>query len=59
MVRDGVVLTAEGREVPLRVDTICVHGDTPGAADLAARIAAALEWRGTGATVVQPIGTWL
>src|SRR5206468_2095414 len=25
------------------VDTICVHGDTPGAADLAARIRAALE----------------
>lgn len=25
-----------------RVDTICVHGDTPGAADLAARIRAAL-----------------
>ena len=25
------------------VDTICVHGDTPGAADLAARIRQALE----------------
>jgi UPF0271 protein len=25
------------------VDTICVHGDTPGAADLARRIRAALE----------------
>ena len=27
----------------LNVDTICVHGDTPGAADLARRIRAALE----------------
>jgi UPF0271 protein len=28
------------------VDTICVHGDTPGAADLAARIRAALAREG-------------
>jgi 5-oxoprolinase (ATP-hydrolysing) subunit A len=53
MVRDGIVLTAAGREVPLRVDTICVHGDTPGAPDLARRIHAALT--GAGATVA-PIG---
>ena len=30
MVRDGVVLTATGETLPLRIDTICVHGDTPG-----------------------------
>ena len=36
MVRDGVVLTPDGKEVPLKVDTICVHGDTPGA-DVSAR----------------------
>jgi UPF0271 protein len=38
------------RVVPMasdpRVDTICVHGDTPGAADLASRIRAALEAAG-------------
>ena len=56
MVRDGVVLTAGGREVPLRVDTICVHGDTPGAPELARRIHEAL--RAAGATVA-PIGGWL
>jgi UPF0271 protein len=56
MVVDGVVLTAAGRPIELRVQTICVHGDTPGAADLAARIAAAL--RAAGAAV-QPIGAWL
>jgi UPF0271 protein len=43
MVRDGVVLTSEGREVALKVDTICVHGDTPGAADLARRIRAGFQ----------------
>ena len=46
MVRDGVVLTSEGREIPLKVDTICVHGDTPGAPDLTRRIRAGLEAAG-------------
>lgn len=36
MIRDGVVVASDGREVPLRIDTICVHGDTPGA-DVSAR----------------------
>ena len=56
MVRDGVVLTAGGGEVPLRVDTICVHGDTPGAPELTRRIKEALT--AAGATVA-PIGGWL
>lgn len=53
MVREGIVLTASGREVPLRVDTICVHGDTPGAPELARRIHEGLV--AAGATVA-PIG---
>jgi len=56
MARDGVVLTPDGRQIALRVETICVHGDTPGAAELVARIADAL--RSAGAAVA-PIGTWL
>lgn len=46
MVRDQVVDAIDGSVVPLAVDTICVHGDTPGAADLAARIRAALSEAG-------------
>jgi 5-oxoprolinase (ATP-hydrolysing) subunit A len=46
MVRDGIVLTADGREIPLKVDTICVHGDTPGAPELTRRIRAGLEAAG-------------
>jgi UPF0271 protein len=46
MVRDGVVLTPDGKEIPLQVDTICVHGDTPGAPELTRRIRAALEAAG-------------
>lgn len=56
MARDGVVLTAAGHEVALRVDTICVHGDTPGAAGLARRIRDALAAAGA---VVAPPGGWL
>jgi UPF0271 protein len=46
MVRDGVVLTPEGKEIPLRIETICVHGDTPGAHELTRRIRAGLEAAG-------------
>lgn len=56
MVRDGVVLTADGRAIELQVQTICVHGDTPGAPGLTARLAAALREAGAGVT---PIGSWL
>jgi UPF0271 protein len=42
MVRDGVVLTTSGMEIPLQVNTICVHGDTPGAPELTKRIRAGL-----------------
>ena len=46
MARDQVVEAVDGTMVPLAVDTICVHGDTPGAADLAARIRAGLTEAG-------------
>jgi UPF0271 protein len=46
MVRDGVVLTPDGKEIPLKVETICVHGDTPGAPELTRRIRAGLEAAG-------------
>src|SRR5687767_9240775 len=46
MARDHVVAAIDGTEIPLVVDTICVHGDTPGAADLAARIRIALREAG-------------
>jgi UPF0271 protein len=46
MVRDGVVLTPDGKAIPLRVETICVHGDTPGAPQLTRQIRAGLEAAG-------------
>jgi 5-oxoprolinase (ATP-hydrolysing) subunit A len=46
MVRDGVVLTTAGLPIALAIDTICVHGDTPGAAELTKRIRAGLDAAG-------------
>ncbi len=46
MVCEQTVEATDGSRVPLTIDTLCVHGDTPGAADLAARIRAALTEAG-------------
>ena len=46
MVTRGEVETTDRRIIPLRVDTLCIHGDTPGAAHIAAQLRAALEAAG-------------
>lgn len=52
MVREGTVEAIDGSRVPLVIDTLCVHGDTPGAADLAARIRLALRDAGVDVKAV-------
>jgi len=42
MVTDGVVSAVDGARVPLAVDSLCVHGDTPGAVEIATAVRAAL-----------------
>ena len=42
MVRDGGVESVDGAWVPLDVETLCVHGDSPGAVGLALALRAAL-----------------
>jgi UPF0271 protein len=42
MATGGGVVTADGGKLDLRPDSLCVHGDTPGAVDLARRIRAGL-----------------
>jgi UPF0271 protein len=44
--RERMVIAADGTRVPLDVQTICVHGDTPRAAVLASRIRNALSEAG-------------
>lgn len=46
MVTASRVTARDGSNIPLHVDTICVHGDTPGAADLARALRQALEAAG-------------
>ncbi len=41
-VLDGGVIAQGGRFLPLQVDTLCVHGDTPGAASILRAVRAAL-----------------
>ncbi len=52
MARDHVVESIDGTTVHLVVDTICVHGDTPGAAELAGRIREALAGAGVDVKAV-------
>ncbi len=44
--RDQRVAAADGRRVAVRARSLCVHGDTPGAAELAARVRDALTAAG-------------
>jgi UPF0271 protein len=53
MARDRAVIASNGSRVPLEVDTICLHGDTPGAAMLASRVRQALTEAGVS---VLPVG---
>jgi UPF0271 protein len=39
---DGTVRAVDGSTVECRIDSLCVHGDTPGAVELAQRVRSAL-----------------
>lgn len=38
LARDGIVVADDSSRISVRADTICLHGDTPGAAEIARRI---------------------
>ena len=46
MAREGKVFAVDGTDVTVRAETICVHGDTPGAATLARALKQALAAEG-------------
>jgi UPF0271 protein len=46
MVLEGLVRAQSGKDVAVRADTLCIHGDQPGALEYARRIRAALEQHG-------------
>ncbi len=49
MVERGVVTASDGSEIAVSAQTICIHGDTPGATAIAGEVARAL--RGAGVTL--------
>jgi UPF0271 protein len=46
MVERGVVLACDGTEVAVDAQTVCIHGDTPGAPEIAATVARTLREAG-------------
>lgn len=46
MVSDGAIRSMNGKRVPVGIGSICVHGDTPGAVEMARAVRAALEQAG-------------
>jgi UPF0271 protein len=43
VMRDHVVVTTSGRDIPVRAETVCVHSDTPAAVSIAAELAKTLR----------------
>lgn len=56
MVTEGTVETVDGEEVRLAPDTLCFHGDTPGAPGL---VRAAREALARAGVDIAPMGRWL
>ncbi len=52
-VRDGTLVSASGKVIPVRADTVCLHGDNPQAVAFARRLRAALESEGI---TIRPVG---
>lgn len=46
MLTDGALITVAGKRLPTRIDSVCVHGDTPHAVEMARRLRAGLEAEG-------------
>ena len=48
MVREGAIITESGKRIETRIDTICLHGDTAEAVEIAKSVRQALEDAGIG-----------
>ena len=46
MVREGAIITESGKRIPARIDTVCLHGDTAEAVELAQSIRTELQSAG-------------
>jgi UPF0271 protein len=46
MLKEGKIRAVDGSDVAVRPETICLHGDTPGAVEFARKLRARLEREG-------------
>jgi UPF0271 protein len=53
LVNERTIIAADGTSISLDVQTVCVHGDTPGAADLAVRLRAGFAAAGIEVRAVE------
>ncbi|MBM3944902.1 MAG: LamB/YcsF family protein [SAR202 cluster bacterium] len=53
MVTEGIATAINGEEIPVQAESLCLHGDTPGAVDMAKRVRQELESAGVQIT---PLG---
>jgi UPF0271 protein len=54
MLREGVVRSVDGKDVEVSAETICLHGDTPGAVAFARALRVSLEKNGVSIQAPQP-----
>ena len=58
IVEQGTVIAADGSTVKIQAETLCIHGDTPGAAKIATAVANALRGRGSHCERCAPGKGW-
>lgn len=56
MVKEGKVTASDGTEIPIRADTVCFHGDTPGAVELLKAVRGGLEQLGVKLAPIREVG---
>ena len=54
LVTEGVVTAVDGSDVAVRADSVCVHGDSPGAVAMARRIREVFDAEGIALTAFAP-----
>jgi UPF0271 protein len=53
MVTEGVATAVNGEEIAVEAESLCVHGDTPGAVEMASSLRSELESAGVA---IVPLG---
>jgi UPF0271 protein len=48
MIKEGCIITQSGKRIITDIHTVCLHGDTPEAIDIAKSVRSALEESGIG-----------